>query len=71
MQRLCLARNFETELFANSDSHTQMNKLSHVRIDDDGNIIAVFSDNSELDVTALFSAAMVEDYREHAILVRC
>lgn len=48
-----------------------MNTLSHVYIDDADHIIAVFSDDSEMDVTNLFSEAMIQDYSDHSILKRC
>ncbi|MBD3671674.1 MAG: hypothetical protein HUJ29_12965 [Gammaproteobacteria bacterium] len=69
MQRLCLSHHYTHQLV--SPSTEDINTLSHVRIDDNGNIIAVFNDDSELDVTSLFSESMIDDYREHKILERC
>lgn len=70
MQRLCLSRQFEQQLFTNADSNT-MTSLSYIRIDDADHIIAVFSDDTEMDVTTLFSESVIDDYRAHDVLIRC
>jgi hypothetical protein len=70
MQRFCLSRQLEDRL-SSTGSHHALNTLSHVYIDDADHIIAVFSDDSEMDVTNLFSEAMIQDYSDHSILKRC
>jgi len=52
-------------------SHDAMNVLSHLQLQDDGAVIAHFVDESTMDVTELFPAAIIESYRSHHILVRC
>jgi len=48
-----------------------MDTLSYVQVDDNGCIIAVFNDNTTIDVSELFSSSMINDYKNHNILVRC
>lgn len=71
MQHLCLSRRFREQLLDPTLQRDDMNALSHVRVDDGGKIIAVFKDESELDVTDLFSESMIDDYRDHSVLEHC
>ncbi|MBD3671672.1 MAG: hypothetical protein HUJ29_12955 [Gammaproteobacteria bacterium] len=70
MERLRIASNMIKRAFDSNDSK-EMDTLDYVQVDDNGNIVAVFSDNTTLDVSELFSSSMINDYKEHNILVRC
>lgn len=65
--RLCHQSNNAFAAVANSnDGH-----LNYLRIDDNGTIVAVFKDNSEIDISELFPQAVLDDYKEHHILESC
>ena len=47
-----------------------MNALSYLHLQENGSVVAVFTDNSSMDVTELFPAAIIDSYRSHNILVQ-
>jgi hypothetical protein len=51
-------------------SHKDMNALSYLHLQENGSVVAVFTDNSSMDVTELFPAAIIDSYRSHNILVQ-
>jgi len=70
MERLRIAKDFGKKTSTN-DKNSKMDTLSYVQVDDNGRIIAVFNDNTTMDVSELFSSSMINDYKNHNILVRC
>jgi hypothetical protein len=51
-------------------SHENMNALSHLHLRENGSIVAVFTDDTSMDVTELFPKSVIDSYRSHNILVR-
>ena len=45
--------------------------LEYLRIEDNGSIFAVFTDDSEMDVSELFPLTTLDDYKDHHILETC
>lgn len=70
MERLRIAKDFGNKT-STSEKKTRMDTLSYVQVDDNGRIIAVFDDNTTMDISELFSSSMINDYKSHNILVRC
>jgi len=70
MERLRIAKDFGNKA-SGKENKIGMDTLSYVQIDDNGRIIAVFDDNTTMDVSELFSSSMINDYKNHNILVRC
>jgi len=56
---------------ASLDSNAKDEHLEYLRIEDNGTILAVFSDDSEIDISKLFPQTILEDYKEHHILEQC
>lgn len=70
MERLRIATEIASKA-SYTDRQNAMDTLSYVQVDDAGRIIAVFNDNTTMDVSELFSSSMINDYKNHKILVRC
>jgi hypothetical protein len=70
MERLRIATDISNKA-VNPSNHSNMDTLAYVQVDDNGSIIAVFNDNTTMDVSELFSNSMINDYKNHKILVRC
>jgi hypothetical protein len=70
MERLRIAMDVSKASFS-SPHASNMDGLDYVQVDDNGSIIAVFNDNTTIDVSELFSSSMINDYKNHKILVRC
>jgi len=70
MKRLCLSSKLNNGLlsFKTSDAESC---LTHLRIDDNDCVYAVYSDNSEMDISELFPTAILDDYKDHKILEVC
>lgn len=66
--RLCSQSNNAFNIFDNNSSNGH---LEHLRIEDNGIILAVFTDDSEIDISELFPLAVLDDYKEHNILESC
>jgi len=66
--RLCNKSNSRyNSLHHNSDNGS----LEYLRIEDNGSIFAVFTDDSEMDVSELFPQTTLDDYKDHHILETC
>jgi hypothetical protein len=70
MERLRIAINLANRELQNN-KHSNLDSLAYVQVDDNGSISAVFNDNTVMDVSELFSSSMINDYKNHKILVRC
>jgi hypothetical protein len=57
--------------WVSGNTYEDMNGLSHLSLQEDGRVLAVFTDDSTLDVTELFPAAIIDSYRSHDILIKC
>ena len=56
----------------NTQHHDSSNgSLEYLRIEDNGSIFAVFTDDSEMDVSELFPQTTLDDYKDHHILETC
>lgn len=71
MERLRIAPEIGNKMIHATDKVSDLDTLAYVQVDDNGSIIAVFNDNTEMDVSELFSNSMINDYKNHKILVRC
>lgn len=70
MMRLKLAPELlDRTQWVSGKNHADMNTLSYLSIQENGTVIAVYTDNSSMDVTELFPASIIDSYRSHNILV--
>ena len=70
MKRLRIANHLIKNTTSLCDSALQEH-LHYVRIEDDGRVFAVFTDNSVIDISELYPQAVLDDYSEHHILESC
>ena len=70
MKRLRLSSN-SNNIFSSLDSNSEHGNLDYLRIEDNGTILAVFTDDSEIDISELFPVTVLDDYKDHKILESC
>ncbi|MDH5359859.1 MAG: hypothetical protein OEX03_04800 [Gammaproteobacteria bacterium] len=66
--RLCNKSNTRYNTLHHNDNN---GSLEYLRIEDNGSIFAVFTDDSEMDVSELFPQTTLDDYKDHHILETC
>jgi len=70
MKRLRLSGN-SNNMFGSLNSNSDNGHLDYLRIEDNGTITAVFTDDSEIDISELFPVTVLDDYKDHKILESC
>ncbi|MBD3671673.1 MAG: hypothetical protein HUJ29_12960 [Gammaproteobacteria bacterium] len=57
--------------WVSGNHYDEMDRLDHISLEENGRIVAVFTDQTTMDVSDLFPLEIITSYRSHDILIHC